>query len=389
MYHPDCPFEVTTTNRYIITQHEAAICARKFIKSGQEIKFLSGTLVAMTKEEEQDLGLTRRDFSVVMSSRRKTPSFFLGPARFANHDCDANGRLVTRGTEGMSVMATRNIHEGEEITVSYGEDYFGIDNCECLCLTCERGVRNGWSPQLDSQTDSKETTPVSTDGDILTEDNLATKKRRRGSDVEVEDVPSLTSTPRKRAKFQHQISKLREEISASELESTTTPESDLPPTPEPDFEAEVAVTSGVSDRQLSKLRQEIILSEAAEPTTESLPPVIATEPAVPNDVELPGLKYDPVRSIDSIEPAEPPAHLATDSEVSDSANGESHLSPTSSAPTSVNEHNTKIKVDDLCDAEPNGVESTGQLSIFNTEASISLKFILIMIKNRRWFRNDA
>ena len=35
MYLPDSPFEVTTTNRYTITNHEAAICARQFIKKGQ------------------------------------------------------------------------------------------------------------------------------------------------------------------------------------------------------------------------------------------------------------------------------------------------------------------------------------------------------------------
>ena len=59
MYLPDSPFEVTTTNRYTITNHEAAICARQFIKKGQEVKYLSGTLVPMTAEEERDLDLTR------------------------------------------------------------------------------------------------------------------------------------------------------------------------------------------------------------------------------------------------------------------------------------------------------------------------------------------
>ncbi|KAJ6164094.1 Histone-lysine N-methyltransferase set9 [Penicillium chermesinum] len=341
MYHPDCPFEVTTTNRYIITQHEAAICARKFIKSGQEIKFLAGTL-----------GFQRGHVQSPQDSL-----LFLGPARFANHDCDANGRLVTRGTEGMSVVATRDIHEGEEITVSYGEDYFGIDNCECLCLTCERMVRNGWAPHIDSPPDSHESSPVCADDETLTVDRLAVKKRRRGSSTEVEDVPSLSSTPRKRAKFKHQISKLREEMSASELESTATPESDLPPTPEPDFEAAVVETSAAGDRQLSKLRQEIILSEAAGPAVESHRPVVIAEPAEPVETGFPSLKYDPVRSLDSIESAEPRMSTSTDSESSTSANDISYRTPSSSV-TSMNEPGSKAKAEDLPDADQHGREST-------------------------------
>ncbi|KAL4910252.1 histone-lysine N-methyltransferase set9 [Aspergillus multicolor] len=209
MYLPDSPFEVTTTNRYTITEHEAAICARRFIPQGQEIKYLSGTLVPMTKEEEQDLDLKRKDFSIVMSSRRKTPSFFLGPARFANHDCSANGRLVTRGSEGMQIVATRDIYIGEEITVSYGDDYFGIDNCECLCLSCERVPRNGWT-QNDSEPLSKASTPEP--GAV--EDYLTPRKRKAPLDVDSDTSPS--STPRKRGKFTPRGSKLRSQWSLPE-----------------------------------------------------------------------------------------------------------------------------------------------------------------------------
>lgn len=147
IYSLDCPWETATTNRYTIDTHEAATFARRSIKKGELVKYLSGIQAPITKEEEKDLDLTRRDFSIVMSSRKKTPSLFLGPARFANHDCDANARLTTRGFNGMTVVAARDIKRGEEITVTYGNDYFGIDNCECLCGTCERLQRNGWDPE--------------------------------------------------------------------------------------------------------------------------------------------------------------------------------------------------------------------------------------------------
>ncbi|KAJ9299659.1 hypothetical protein DTO271G3_2543 [Paecilomyces variotii] len=215
IYLPECPFEVTTTNRYTITEHEAAICARKFIKKGEEIKYLSGTLVAMTREEEMDLDMKSKDFSIVMSSRKKTPSLFLGPARFANHDCNANGRLVTRGSEGMQVIAARDIHIGEEITVSYGEDYFGEDNCECLCLTCERAVRNGWAPRFDSPSQSAASTPAPDDEASIPDGG--TPRRKRKYDPDTDSEPSAFVSPRKRGKFQRQSSKLREEISLPEL----------------------------------------------------------------------------------------------------------------------------------------------------------------------------
>ncbi|KAL8682272.1 MAG: hypothetical protein Q9186_001641 [Xanthomendoza sp. 1 TL-2023] len=142
---PECPFEVSTTNRYTILTQEAAVTSRRVIRKGETVKYLVGNLVAMTAEEEQDLGLTRRDFSIVVSARRKTPSIFLGPARFANHDCKANARLVTCGPEGMQIIADQDIGIGDEITVTYGDNYFGEGNCECLCLTCEKAGRGAWA----------------------------------------------------------------------------------------------------------------------------------------------------------------------------------------------------------------------------------------------------
>lgn len=145
IYLPDCPFEVATTNRYTVTTSEACVKARRTIRRGEVVKYLTGIQVEMTEKEEEELS-SRTDFSIVLSSRRKRPSLFLGPARFANHDCDSNARLNTSGPHGIHIVAVKEILPGDEITVTYGDDYFGIDNCECLCSTCENLQRNGWHP---------------------------------------------------------------------------------------------------------------------------------------------------------------------------------------------------------------------------------------------------
>ena len=53
IYLPDCPFEVSSTNRYTIDTHEAAVTARTFIKKGDVVKYLCGIQVIMTEEEEE------------------------------------------------------------------------------------------------------------------------------------------------------------------------------------------------------------------------------------------------------------------------------------------------------------------------------------------------
>ena len=186
IYLPECPFEVNTTNRYTLLTSEACIISRQHIRKGEPVKYLSGIQVEMTEAEEKEL-CSRTDFSIVLSSRRKRPSLFLGPARFANHDCDSNARLTTSGPHGIHIVARKDIEVGDEITVTYGEDYFGEDNCECLCATCERLLRNGWDPRgpLSSQESSDEG-----DGTKVTK-AVPSRKRGRGGDVVQADMPML------------------------------------------------------------------------------------------------------------------------------------------------------------------------------------------------------
>ena len=188
IYLPSCPFEVNASNRYTIVSYEASITARQYIKRNETIKYLAGIQVVITPEEEAEMALRKKDFSLVVSSRTKSTSIFMGPARLCNHDCDANARLVTRGQAGIEIIACRDIEVGEEITVTYGENYFGEDNCECLCATCEANLANGWKPE---------------DGNVVVERSVeddsasgarAYALRRRRRDASTCDVASRSSS---------------------------------------------------------------------------------------------------------------------------------------------------------------------------------------------------
>ncbi|OTA22057.1 hypothetical protein BTJ68_15192 [Hortaea werneckii EXF-2000] len=201
IYLPDCPFEVGTTNRYTIMTAEAAIIARRYIRRGEPIKYLTGIQVEMNEQEERELS-SRTDFSIVLSSRRKRPSLFLGPARFANHDCDSNARLNTNGPHGIHIVACKDIVPGDEITVTYGDDYFGDDNCECLCGTCESWQRNGWDPRgpllREDSSDEEDDDDEEEAAPVRRPEPSRGKKRRRSHEGPLEINDDGQEVPRKR-----------------------------------------------------------------------------------------------------------------------------------------------------------------------------------------------
>lgn len=258
VYMPDCPFEVTTTNRYTITDHEASVTARRDIQPREEIKYLTGVQVAMTEEQEKTLELARKDFSLVISSRKKTRSLFLGPARFANHDCEPNAKLSTKGYDGMQIVAVKPIEVGEEITVSYGEDYFGEDNQECLCHTCETKQVNGWAPFR----------PVDEDEDD--EDD---------EDDQTEEISDVAQSPDKHAL----CSKRRHDSSNHEDSRDSTPNSKRTrlesrgrsvPSTQLDTPGQCrTITSSLqkTTRKASALRQELPITSIEDPVTNAAP----------------------------------------------------------------------------------------------------------------------
>ncbi|WWC66376.1 uncharacterized protein I206_100277 [Kwoniella pini CBS 10737] len=87
----------------------------------------------------------RRDFSIVWSGLKRCYQLFLGPARFLNHDCNPNVELLRQG-KYVTFRVSKPIRVGDELTTFYGENYFGRNNIECLCLTCEQKGVGGFTP---------------------------------------------------------------------------------------------------------------------------------------------------------------------------------------------------------------------------------------------------
>ncbi|KAI9773601.1 MAG: Histone-lysine N-methyltransferase set9 [Geoglossum simile] len=333
---PDCPFEVSTTNRYTILTHEAAITARKVIPKGITIKYLSGIQVTMTKDEEADLDLRRRDFSIVMSSRKKSTSLFLGPARFANHDCDANARLVTSGPRGMSVATVREIDIGEEITVSYGADYFGEENCECLCKTCESYKRNGWASVNSA---SRTVTPV--DSDQTQEAPYSFRRKRRyeseRSSVALSITPeTLTpvTTPMKKRRVSDRHIKM--ERQSSQL-SNEAPSYDLPRRQPRNIATAAAAVGGsraIGVRRLASVQNGV--TKGPKNTIIAMPTLRQTR-SRKNTLQIPQITLDgelevsPLKTETILDTVEKPASSdAGDSSPSSSGMDDSRISSSSS-----------------------------------------------------------
>ncbi|KAF8757195.1 hypothetical protein RHS01_04049 [Rhizoctonia solani] len=116
---------------------------------GQKIHELKGSIADLTNKEDDELrrssGSASRDFSVIYSHQKGCNQLFLGPARFVNHDCNPNAELFRDG-KYITFRVLRPIPVGEEITASYGPDYFGKQNKHCLCATCEGAGRGGYAP---------------------------------------------------------------------------------------------------------------------------------------------------------------------------------------------------------------------------------------------------
>lgn len=110
------------------------VCAKK-IQPQEHLKKLAGQCFFI---HEDDIREGINDFSMIHSNRKNSQMIFLGPAAYVNHDCESNctqASLVSKSY--VHLKACKCIYPGEEITAYYGNDFFGENNENCRCNSCE------------------------------------------------------------------------------------------------------------------------------------------------------------------------------------------------------------------------------------------------------------
>lgn len=206
MYFPECGFELMTTDRYEVKSGvlETSVVAKKEYNAGDEVKYLTGTFAEL-KPEEEDF-LDKSDFSVMNLTSRVNPCLMLGPSRFVNHDCDANARFAS-SRNGLKIFATKNILVGQEITVTYAKSYFGKDNKDCLCATCERLQKGYYDPnkyvipddaELIDISSSEESSEKEDDIEIIvvdTDSETEEKNTNEGTPADGEALSTVSPVP--------------------------------------------------------------------------------------------------------------------------------------------------------------------------------------------------
>lgn len=236
IYQPSCSFDINVSDRYPSRSNdkdeddddkhdkhdkhvadeddspdphlEGCVIAKQLIKTGQHIPSLDGWLAGL----EDDVDLTFKgetDFSIIHTSRNGNANLLLGPARFVNHDCNPNCSFSRKGKK-ISLRAIKDIHPGQEVTVTYAKNYFGYRNRECRCVTCEiRGV-NGFGPPNEYPSDED-----SDDTDFLTK-----LKRRNRKSYRLNAAAAVTEP---------EVLLLSTEVPIDTVDSETTPQSSRSP----------------------------------------------------------------------------------------------------------------------------------------------------------------
>jgi len=119
---------------YNVLKLGAKVVATKYIPKNIVLFELCGQLFPFS---DHFLVPGVNDFFTVTSSVNDKNYIFLGPIAFINHDCKPNVKWHSRSKTLSCVVTVASICSTVEITVFYGQNFFGYKNCECKCRTCE------------------------------------------------------------------------------------------------------------------------------------------------------------------------------------------------------------------------------------------------------------
>lgn len=146
---PKSSIAIMPTSRYMLAP-EATVVALEDIEAGRLIHELPGILIRSNDDLVEQLEASGKANSVIET--REAPYWLLGPASKVNHDCCPNAVFRPQPEQrrhplALSLVARRKIICREEITVSYSDHFFGYQNENCLCASCEASWCNGWRPK--------------------------------------------------------------------------------------------------------------------------------------------------------------------------------------------------------------------------------------------------
>ena len=106
------------------------------------------------------------DVSVILKTDRcGYDRLMAGPTRFANHSCRPNSRLDLFERDGkwcIRLEKMKTIRTGDEITVSYGEDFFGRGNRACKCINEDLHANMSLESSLNETAELSESVHVKT-----------------------------------------------------------------------------------------------------------------------------------------------------------------------------------------------------------------------------------
>ncbi|GAA5967818.1 hypothetical protein JCM11641_005777 [Rhodosporidiobolus odoratus] len=159
--------EYRATERYAEPDRilEVGIFAVKPLREGTVLQ-LQGSLVDLDEEQEARLRKEegRSGPPILWAEHSTFPMTVLGPVRFVKHDCPndcrSNVEYEIIGAQ-VRLRVTTDIVENEELFVNYNNEYYKNDlSRSCLCSTCEKLSRGGFSPLQSGSS----TTPSKTGG---------------------------------------------------------------------------------------------------------------------------------------------------------------------------------------------------------------------------------